>query len=110
MRRKPHHSCARASRRTIRYATAARVRAIQWPCRASAGSGIWRCNTRPKRAFAPLRSLVARTKVSSAEGLQKLGGADLVVAVAPSGEAMASTLGGLKSRGKLLLLAAPFDP
>ncbi len=49
-------------------------------------------------------------KVSAADGLQKLGGADLVVAVAPSGEAMASTLGGLKSRGKLLLLAAPHDP
>ena len=53
---------------------------------------------------------VDTAKVSAAEGLQKLGGADLVVAAAPNGEAMASTVGGLKSRGKLLLLAAPHDP
>jgi len=48
--------------------------------------------------------------VSAAEGLQKLGGADLVLAAAPNSEAVASTLGGLKARGKLLLVAAPFDP
>jgi len=49
-------------------------------------------------------------KVAAAEGLQKLGGADLVLAAAPNGEAMAGTLGGLKPRGKLLLVAAPHDP
>jgi propanol-preferring alcohol dehydrogenase len=49
-------------------------------------------------------------KVSAAEGLQKLGGADLVLAAAPNSEAMASTLDGLKPRGKLLIVAAPFDP
>jgi propanol-preferring alcohol dehydrogenase len=49
-------------------------------------------------------------KVSAAEGLQKLGGADLVLGAAPNGEAIASTVGGLKSRGKLLLVAAPHDP
>lgn len=47
---------------------------------------------------------------SAAEGLQKLGGADLVLATAPNAEAMASTLGGLKSRGKLLIIAAPQGP
>ena len=47
---------------------------------------------------------------SAAEGLQKLGGADLVLATAPNAEAMGSTLGGLKSRGKLLIVAAPQDP
>ncbi len=42
------------------------------------------------------------TQVSSAaEGLQKLGGADLVLATAPNAEAMASTLDGLKPRGKV---------
>ena len=46
----------------------------------------------------------------AAEGLQKLGGADLVLATAPNAEAMASTLGGLKSRGKLLIIAAPQGP
>jgi len=49
-------------------------------------------------------------KVPAAEGLQKLGGADLVLATAPHGEAISSTLGGLKARGKLLIVAAPFEP
>jgi D-arabinose 1-dehydrogenase-like Zn-dependent alcohol dehydrogenase len=49
-------------------------------------------------------------KVTAAEGLQKLGGADVVLAAAPNAEAMATTLGGLKSRGTLLVVAAPFDP
>jgi alcohol dehydrogenase, propanol-preferring len=49
-------------------------------------------------------------KVPAAEGLQKLGGADLVLATAPHSEAIASTVEGLKPRGKLLIVAAPFDP
>jgi propanol-preferring alcohol dehydrogenase len=49
-------------------------------------------------------------KVPAAEGLQKLGGADLVLATAPNNEAIASTLDGLKARGKLLIVAAPFEP
>jgi D-arabinose 1-dehydrogenase-like Zn-dependent alcohol dehydrogenase len=49
-------------------------------------------------------------KVAAADGLQKLGGADLVLATAPNAEAIASTAGGLKPRGKLLIVAAPFDP
>jgi D-arabinose 1-dehydrogenase-like Zn-dependent alcohol dehydrogenase len=49
-------------------------------------------------------------KVPAAEGLQKLGGADLVLATAPNAEAIASTLAGLKSRGTLLIVAAPFEP
>ena len=48
--------------------------------------------------------------ISAAEGLQKLGGADLVLAAAPNSEAIASTVDGLKARGKLLLVAAPHDP
>jgi D-arabinose 1-dehydrogenase-like Zn-dependent alcohol dehydrogenase len=46
---------------------------------------------------------------SAAQGLQKLGGADLVLATAPNSEAIASTIGGLKARGTLLIVAAPFD-
>lgn len=46
----------------------------------------------------------------AAEGLQKLGGADVMLATAPHAAAIASTLGGLKSRGKLLLVAAPHEP
>lgn len=49
-------------------------------------------------------------KTTVAEGLQKLGGADLVLATAPHSEAIASTVGGLKPRGKLLIVAAPFEP
>ena len=49
-------------------------------------------------------------KVTAAEGLKKLGRADLVLATAPHSEAIASTVDGLKSRGKLLIVAAPFEP
>ena len=49
-------------------------------------------------------------KVTPAEALAKVGGADLVLATAPSSDAIASTLGGLKPRGKLLIVAAPFEP
>jgi alcohol dehydrogenase, propanol-preferring len=46
----------------------------------------------------------------AAESLQKLGGADVVLATAPNAEAIASSIGGLKARGTLLLVAAPAEP
>ena len=49
-------------------------------------------------------------KVTAAEGLQKLGGADLVLATAPNSEAISSTIDGLKPRGKLLIVAAAVEP
>jgi len=49
-------------------------------------------------------------KVGASEGLRALGGADLVLATAPNSEAIASTLNGLKPRGKLLIVAAAFEP
>ena len=49
-------------------------------------------------------------KVAAGEGLQKLGGADLVLATAPHSDAISSTVEGLKARGKLLIVAAPFEP
>jgi D-arabinose 1-dehydrogenase-like Zn-dependent alcohol dehydrogenase len=49
-------------------------------------------------------------KVKAGEGLRKLGGADLVLATAPNSAAMASTVDGLKPRGKLLIVAASFEP
>ena len=49
-------------------------------------------------------------KVTAAEGLQKLGGADLVLATAPNSEAISSTVDGLKPRGKLLIVAAAVEP
>ncbi|MDP9002587.1 MAG: alcohol dehydrogenase [Myxococcota bacterium] len=48
--------------------------------------------------------------VNAAEALQRLGGADLVLATAPNSDAIANTVGGLKPRGKLLIVAAPHDP
>ena len=53
---------------------------------------------------------VDTAKVGAAEGLQKLGGADVVLATAPNAEAIASTVDGLKPRGTLMLVAAPFEP
>ena len=49
-------------------------------------------------------------RVAAAEGLQQLGGADLVLATAPHAESIASTLGGLGPRGQLLIVAAPVEP
>jgi D-arabinose 1-dehydrogenase-like Zn-dependent alcohol dehydrogenase len=42
--------------------------------------------------------------------LQKLGGAHLVLATAPHSDAIASTVDGLRPRGKLLIVAAPVEP
>jgi alcohol dehydrogenase, propanol-preferring len=50
------------------------------------------------------------SKQAAADALTALGGADLVLATAPHAASMASTVGGLKSRGKLLIVAAPFEP
>ncbi len=51
------------------------------------------------------------TEVETAkEGLRRLGGADLVLATAPNNDAIAGTVDGLKPRGKLLIVAAPFQP
>jgi D-arabinose 1-dehydrogenase-like Zn-dependent alcohol dehydrogenase len=47
---------------------------------------------------------------SAADELKKLGGAQVIVATAPSAKAMSETIGGLSPGGKLLVLGAPFDP
>jgi propanol-preferring alcohol dehydrogenase len=49
-------------------------------------------------------------KGPASEGLKKLGGADVVLATAPNAEAIDGTTDGLKVRGKLLIVAAPFEP
>lgn len=48
-------------------------------------------------------------KIEAAAGLQKLGGADVILATAPHASAISSTLGGLNARGKLLIVAAPHE-
>jgi hypothetical protein len=42
--------------------------------------------------------------------LQKLGGAAVILATAPSGEAMSSLIGGLGTNGIFLIVGAPVDP
>jgi D-arabinose 1-dehydrogenase-like Zn-dependent alcohol dehydrogenase len=42
--------------------------------------------------------------------LRQLGGADIVLATAPNSAAMATTIDGIKPRGKLLIVAAAFEP
>lgn len=46
----------------------------------------------------------------AAAALKQFGGADLVLATAPNSEAIESAVAGLKARGKLLIVAAPFEP
>jgi D-arabinose 1-dehydrogenase-like Zn-dependent alcohol dehydrogenase len=46
----------------------------------------------------------------AAEALQRLGGADVVLATAPSGESLAGVVNGLKPRGTLLIVAAAPEP
>ena len=51
------------------------------------------------------------TKIGTAgEGLQRIGGANVVLATAPNAAAIASTVEGLRPRGKLLIVAAPAEP
>jgi D-arabinose 1-dehydrogenase-like Zn-dependent alcohol dehydrogenase len=47
---------------------------------------------------------------TAAEGLQRIGGAHLVLATAPHASSIASTVEGLRPRGKLLIVAAPHEP
>ncbi|HEY3971949.1 MAG TPA: alcohol dehydrogenase catalytic domain-containing protein [Candidatus Sulfotelmatobacter sp.] len=42
--------------------------------------------------------------------LQKLGGAKVILATAPSGKAMSSVIGGLGINGRLMVVGAPADP
>jgi propanol-preferring alcohol dehydrogenase len=54
---------------------------------------------------------VDTSAVDAAEGLRALGGgADVVLATAPNSAAIASTVGGLKPRGKVVVVAASFEP
>jgi len=46
----------------------------------------------------------------AAEALKKLGGADAILATAPSGDAIASLLPGLKVRGKVIVVGVAPDP
>jgi D-arabinose 1-dehydrogenase-like Zn-dependent alcohol dehydrogenase len=63
-----------------------------------------------KEAFARelgAHEYVDTSSISAAEGLKRLGGADVVLCTAPNSDVMADALNGLKPRGVLLVVAAP---
>jgi D-arabinose 1-dehydrogenase-like Zn-dependent alcohol dehydrogenase len=47
---------------------------------------------------------------NAAEELQKLGGAQVILATAPSSKAMSELIGGLSPNGRLMVIGATFDP
>jgi len=47
---------------------------------------------------------------NAAEALQKLGGAQVILATAPSSKAMSEVINGLGPNGKLIVVGAAFDP
>src|SRR5207245_8149122 len=47
---------------------------------------------------------------NAAEELQKLGGAQVILATAPNSKAMSALIDGLAPNGKLLVIGATFDP
>jgi D-arabinose 1-dehydrogenase-like Zn-dependent alcohol dehydrogenase len=47
---------------------------------------------------------------NAAQALQKLGGAQVIIATAPSGKAMSELIDGLAPNGKLVVIGAAFDP
>jgi D-arabinose 1-dehydrogenase-like Zn-dependent alcohol dehydrogenase len=47
---------------------------------------------------------------NAAEGLQKLGGAQVILATAPNSKAMSELIDGLGPNGKLMIIGATFDP
>jgi D-arabinose 1-dehydrogenase-like Zn-dependent alcohol dehydrogenase len=50
------------------------------------------------------------TKGDAAAQLTKLGGAKVILCTAPSAKAISSLVGGLRYNGKLVIVAAPFEP
>ncbi len=48
--------------------------------------------------------------INAAEALQKLGGAQVILATAPSSKAMSELINGLGPNGKLMVIGATFDP
>jgi D-arabinose 1-dehydrogenase-like Zn-dependent alcohol dehydrogenase len=50
------------------------------------------------------------TSANTAEALQQLGGAQVILATAPSSKAMSQAIDGLAPNGKLMVVGAAFDP
>jgi D-arabinose 1-dehydrogenase-like Zn-dependent alcohol dehydrogenase len=56
------------------------------------------------------RVYIDSKSANAAEDLQKLGGARVILATAPSSKAMSELIDGLGPNGKLVVIGAPFDP
>ena len=123
----PARSCAPASPPTTRCATAARGRATRSRCRASAASATSRSSTPRRWAFAPSPSRAAPTRKSSRASSARTSTSTRRRSPRPRGcrSSAAPTscsrprrtatrsrarIDGLKPRGKLLIVAAPFEP
>lgn len=55
-------------------------------------------------------SYIDSESVNAAEELQKMGGAKVILATAPSSKAMSALIDGLSANGKLVVIGATFDP
>ena len=56
------------------------------------------------------RSYIDSESANAAEELQKMGGAKVILATAPSSKAMSALIDGLSANGKLVVIGAAFDP
>ncbi len=56
------------------------------------------------------REYIDSTAVDPAQALQELGGVDLILSTVTNADAMAATFGGLRPRGRLLVLGASMEP
>ena len=69
-----------------------------------------RRRTRPTSRRVSARTTTSTTRTATRrEQLQKMGGAKVILATAPSGKAISGLVGGLKYKGKLVIVAAPND-
>jgi len=65
---------------------------------------------RPDDLLALIRTREQGGATDPAAELQKLGGARVILATAPSGKSMSALIGGLGANGTLLVVGAPIDP
>jgi D-arabinose 1-dehydrogenase-like Zn-dependent alcohol dehydrogenase len=61
-------------------------------------------------AFSSRASTATEWQRSATDALQDLGGAQVILASAPSSKAMSALIGGLGPNGKLIVIGATFDP
>ena len=72
-------------------------------------SGAGRKTRRSQRNSERACTLIAKRRTQQ-KALQKLGGAQVILATAPSSKAMSELIDGLGPNGKLMVIGAAFDP